>query len=208
MNDFVLIETLGWNPQTGFSCLPLHLARLFHSAQALGFPPPLTAESRLKAAVSEAKSHARLRLTLATDGTISVTVTPYIPLPNGTVWTVKLAATRLTSADPLIRHKTSRRAVYEAARAEFSTQEANEVLLCNEDGLVCEGTFTSLFARKNHGPLKTPPLANGLLAGVLRQSLLKDGKAVEQTLTIADLATHTLFVGNSLRGLIPVKINL
>lgn len=208
MSEFVLIETLGWNPQTGFSRLPLHLARLFHSAQALGFPTPLTAEAQLNAVVRDAKSEARLRLTLAATGAISVTATPYTPLADGTVWTVKLASTRLASADALLRHKTSRRAVYEAARAEFSTQEADEVLLCNEDYLVCEGTFTSLFARENHGPLKTPPLANGLLAGVLRQSLLEEGEAVEQTLTITDLATHTLFVGNSLRGLIPVKISL
>ena len=126
----------------------------------------------------------------------------FAPLAAGTVWRLKIAGTRLSSTDPLLRHKTSRRAAYAAARAEFPAADVDEVLLLNEDGVLCEGTITSLFLDDGTGILKTPPLASGLLAGVLREELLESGRAVEQVLQPQDLQGGTLFVGNSLRGLI------
>jgi branched-subunit amino acid aminotransferase/4-amino-4-deoxychorismate lyase len=47
------------------------------------------------------------------------------------------------------------------------------VILANERGELCEGTITSLFLDDGSGILKTPPLACGLLAGVLRKSCWK-----------------------------------
>ena len=77
-----------------------------------------------------------------------------------------MAQTRLRSGDPLLRHKTTRRAVYDRARGEFAPAEADEVLLLNERDEVCEGTITSLFVDAGDGgPLLTPALACGLLAG-------------------------------------------
>jgi 4-amino-4-deoxychorismate lyase len=144
----------------------------------------------------------RIRLELFPDSRIEVQTAPFTPLPQNTIWRLKIAGTRLSSADPLLRHKTSRRALYAAARAEFPATEADEVLLLNERGELCEGTITSLFLDDGSGVLKTPPLAAGLLAGVLREELLETGRAVEQALRVDDLASGTLLVGNSLRGLI------
>ena len=57
------------------------------------------------------------------------------------------------------------------------------------------------------GPLLTPPLSCGLLAGVLRGEMLETGKAAEAVLTVEDLqAAKALFVGNSLRGLIRARL--
>ena len=144
----------------------------------------------------------RIRLELFPDGRIDVQTAAFTPLAADTVWRLKLATTRLASADPLLRHKTSRRALYAAARAEFPAADVEEVILLNERGELCEGTITSLFLDDGSGPLKTPPLASGLLAGVLREELLETGKAVEVTLRPEDLSGGTIFVGNSLRGLI------
>jgi 4-amino-4-deoxychorismate lyase len=144
----------------------------------------------------------RIRLELFPDGRIDVQTAAFTPLATGTVWRLKLAATRLDSTDPLLRHKTSRRALYTAARAEFPAADVDEVILLNERGELCEGTITSLFFDDGTGPLKTPPLASGLLAGVLREELLETGKAVEATLRPEDLSGGAIFVGNSLRGLI------
>jgi 4-amino-4-deoxychorismate lyase len=144
----------------------------------------------------------RIRLELFADGRIDVQTAPFTPLAPDTTWRLKIATTRLASTDPLLRHKTSRRAAYTAARAEFPTTEAEEVILLNERGELCEGTITSLFLEDGSGILKTPPLSSGLLAGVLRQELLENGKAVEHVLRPEDLAQGTIFVGNSLRGLI------
>ena len=52
------------------------------------------------------------------------------------------------------------------------------------------------------GPLNTPPLGSGLLAGVQRAELLETGRAIEAVLRPEDLACGTILVGNSLRGLV------
>jgi len=144
----------------------------------------------------------RTRLELFADGRIDIQTAPFTPLPPETVWCLKLAVTRLVSDDPLLRHKTSRRALYTAARAEFPAAEADEVLLLNERGELCEGTITSLFLDDGSGRLKTPPLESGLLAGILREELLETGRAIEAVLRPADLARGAILIGNSLRGLI------
>ena len=75
----------------------------------------------------------------------------------------------------------------------------------NEEGLLCEGTITSIFVEKN-GTLVTPRLSHGLLRGILRQEMIDEGRAVEGEITRADLKTHPFFVGNSLRGLIQARL--
>ena len=84
---------------------------------------------------------------------------------------------RLDSADPLLRHKTSRRETYVRARAEYLVDQADEVILLNERGEVCEGTITNIFVDFGDGVLLTPRLACGLLPGVLRGEMLDAGQA-------------------------------
>ncbi len=125
----------------------------------------------------------RVRLTLARDGKANATTAPFEPLPKDAVWTLRIAGTRLDSTDPLIRHKTTRRQVYEAARAEFPREEADEVLRLNERGEVCEGTITNVFIDIGEPVLVTPALTSGLLPGVLRGSLVEQVTAREAVLT-------------------------
>ena len=201
--DLSLIETLRWEPETGFVRLERHLARLARSAKELNFPGSERARDALTAAIpAEAPSPLRVRLELFVDGRMDVQTAPFTPLAPDQIWRLKIAATRLASADPLLRHKTSRRAAYAAARAEFAATEADEMILANERGELCEGTITSLFLDDGSGILKTPPLTAGLLAGVLREELLESGAAVEAVLRPEDLSGGKVFVGNSLRGLI------
>lgn len=205
---FHLIETMRWQPDAGLVRRELHFSRLGGSAKALGFVfSPEDIDTQIFAALDGAQAPMRVRVGLEQDGRASVVATPFTPLADGVVWRLKIAATRLDSSDPLLRHKTSRRGVYDAARAEFAAGEADEVLLLNEKGELCEGTFTSLFLETGHGLLATPPLASGLLAGVLRAELLAQGKAEERVLTPDMLSRGgRLFVGNSLRGLIEARL--
>jgi 4-amino-4-deoxychorismate lyase len=201
---FDLIETLCWEPHWGFVRLERHLARLAASARDLGFAHD--ARSVIEALDAFGLTQAqRVRLALAFDGKVTVLTQPFEPLPMGKEWALRIAGTRLHSGDPLLRHKTTRRDAYQRARAEFMPTEADEVLLLNERGELCEGTITNLFVDMGDGgPLLTPPLSCGLLAGVLRGALLDDGKASETVLSPAELSgAKALFVGNSLRGLIP-----
>lgn len=205
---FELIETVRWEPQGGFLRGERHLARLAASAATLGFAfDRANVQQALKKAVG-GDTPLRVRLALAASGQTEVTTQTFAPLPSGTVWTLRIASTRLASTDTLLRHKTTRRQVYDAARTEFAREAADEVILLNEAGEVCEGTITSIFVdRGDGGPLRTPALACGLLAGVLRGEMINEGEAVEVTLTAADVANASkIYVGNSLRGLIGAKL--
>ena len=201
---FELIETLRWEPAVGFTRLERHLARLCASADVLGFAADTQFIGETLRNAVGGNGPLRVRLTLAKNGEASCAAQPFAPIGGDAVWKVAIAKTRLASDDPLIRHKTTRRAVYDAARAEFSRESADEVLLLNERGEVCEGTITTVFLDAgNGGPLRTPALSCGLLAGVLREEMIETGKAVEAVVTVEDLrAAKAVWAGNSLRGLI------
>ena len=74
----------------------------------------------------------------------------------------------------------------------------DEVVFLNERGEVCDGTITTVFFDRGAG-MRTPPLACGLLPGVLRAELA----VPEEVLLAGDLPKVRLWVGNALRGLIP-----
>jgi 4-amino-4-deoxychorismate lyase len=202
-----LIETMRWEPQGGFLRGDRHLARLRASARALGFDKdPQDALAKAEEIVAGSEAPLRVRLALSRDGTVTAKSEVYEPLPDGAVWRLKLACTRLRSTDPLLRHKTSRRDTYTRARSEYGRDRADEVLLANERGEVCEGTITSLFADFGGKALLTPARACGLLAGVLRAEMIDDGAAKEAVFSYDDLrSARAVFVGNSLRGLVPAK---
>ncbi len=205
MTDFSLLETMRWEPGQGIVRLRLHLARLKRSAGRLGFPGAEKAEEAL-AAVRGESSPLRVRLTLSPIGEIAVTTAPFSPLKDNTVWRIAIAKARLDSTDKLLRHKTTRRHLYEAARREYSADVADEVLLLNEKGEPCEGTITSIFLDDGSGQLKTPPISCGLLAGALRTELICARRARAQRLSLDDVKAGTLYVGNSLRGLIRAQL--
>ena len=205
--DFQLIETMRWEPGSGFLRFDRHLARLFGSAAELGFRcDPGKVGEALSSAVSGSGIAMRTRLVLSHDGEVTASAQPYEPLAADKVWLLRLSRTRLDSSNTLLRHKTSRRQVYTHARAEYLVTQADEVILANERGEICEGTITNIFADLGDGALATPRLDCGLLPGVLRAELLDEGRAREAIYSLDDLkSARALFVGNSLRGLIPAK---
>jgi 4-amino-4-deoxychorismate lyase len=206
--DFQLIETMRWEPGSGFLRFDRHLARLYGSAAELGFRcDPGKVGEALSSAVSGSGIAMRARLVLSHDGEVTAAAQPYEPLAADKVWTLRLARTRLDSSNTLLRHKTSRRQVYTHARAEYLITQADEVILANERGEICEGTITNIFADLGDSMLATPRLDCGLLPGVLRAELLDEGRAREAIYSLDDLkSARALFVGNSLRGLIPAKL--
>lgn len=74
----------------------------------------------------------------------------------------------------------------------------------DSQGFLTEGTFSSLFVERGD-KLLTPPLSRGLLPGVLRQSLIDMGEAVESDLRLADLE-NGFFIGNAARGLVAATL--
>ena len=205
----MLIETLAWHAGGGFQRLDRHLARLAASAETLGFAfDRRQTEQALAAAVRRLdEPHLRVRLTLGRTGELNVETASFEPQHAGTIWTAIIAAQRLDALDPLLRHKISKRDIYDLGRAEAQRVGADESLFLNQRDELCEGGITSLFIEVEGG-LLTPPLECGLLAGVLRQELLDCGKAREAVLTLNDLkAAQRWYLGNSLRGLIPARLH-
>lgn len=205
--DFELIETFRYEPCCGFLRIDQHLRRLAHSAAELGFAFNEAQIRATLAAYETGDEPLRLRLNLAPDGITTIACTPFTPLSPASVWKLAIAKTRINSADPLLRHKTSRRQLYEAARAEFSLEEADEVLLLNEQDELCEGTITSVFVDMGEDQCLTPPLECGLLNGIMREHLLEQGVVKLARITIDDLKNaRKIFVGNSLRGMIAAEL--
>ncbi|MBI1869333.1 MAG: aminotransferase class IV family protein [Methylocystis sp.] len=204
-DDFGLIETLLWTRRDGFHLYAEHVERLRASSRALGFPFDKTAFTQaLGEAVREPMAERlRVRFVLNKDARIETSVTAIEPIPEGALWRVALARRRFSSSDPLLRHKTTRRELYDGELSEASVRcGADEVLFLNERDEVCEGARANVFLARD-GALLTPPLASGLLPGTLRASLLASGRAQERVLRLADFSADAEFyMGNSVRGLV------
>jgi len=198
--DLRLIETLGWDGQRLLR-LERHLDRLARSAARLGFVHDPDAVTEALSAIT-GPSPLRVRLTLAQDGRTEVTHAPLAP--NPALWHVALAETQLDASDPWLGLKTTRRQLYDRDRAALPSG-TDEYIYANQYGELCEGTITTLFFDLGSG-LCTPPLRCGLLPGCLRAELLETGAAREAALKLVDLPRARLWMGNSLRGLIPARL--
>jgi para-aminobenzoate synthetase/4-amino-4-deoxychorismate lyase len=208
---FELIETMLFDPALGpngaFWLLDGHLARLERSSRHFGFTFDRRAvTSALDRAVEHRRAaRLRVRLLLGVHGAVTVTVTELPAPPANPVMRYVISPTRLDSKEPFLAHKTTERQLYDREWHEFhDTRGADEVVYLNERGELAEGSRTSIFVERN-GRLLTPPLDAGALPGVLRAELLSSGRAVEARLTLDDLASGRVFLGNSVRGLVPAE---
>jgi para-aminobenzoate synthetase/4-amino-4-deoxychorismate lyase len=195
---FDLIETMAFDPEEGIVLLERHIERMRRSAELFGFSfDRHAARNELQAATFRLRGAARVRLLLAPGGAVSIETGPMPPTPPAPV-SVAIVPLPVDRRDFRLRHKTTDRGFYDRARREAG---GFEVLFEDRDGYLTEGSFTSLFVPRGDR-FVTPPLSRGLLPGVLRESLLAKGHAVEGDVTVADLRDGFL-IGNALRGLMP-----
>lgn len=208
MKTLNLIETMYRAADGTVPLLQRHLERLSQSADTLDMVCDKEAINAAVRALRDRGSPMRLRLELSPDGQWQLDTSAFTEEAPDRIWRLRIAETRLRSTDALLRHKTTQRRQYDLARSEFAPEAADEVLLLNERGEICEGTITSLFLRpQGEQTLITPALDCGLLQGVLRQKLLDCGKAREAMLRPEDMReTDCLFVGNALRGLLSARL--
>lgn len=88
-----------------------------------------------------------------------------------------------------------------AARRAARELGAEEAIITNTEGNIACAATSNIFIREN-GMLITPPLRDGVLAGVTRKTILARGDAVEQSISVERLCDAAdVYLTNSFTGL-------
>lgn len=198
---FDLFETMAFDPHEGIVHLERHIARMQASAGALGFAFDRHGlRNELQTATFRVTEPSRVRMLLSRGGAIAVEVRALGGWPQAVV-PVAIVSRNAAVEDARLRHKTTDRSLYKAAKDVGGTYE---VLMVDEEGYLTEGTFTSIFLERDDR-LVTPPLSRGLLPGILRQHLIDIGEAVEGDIRPSEIRGN-FFIGNSVRGLVTATL--
>ncbi len=204
-HDFQLIETMLW--EKSFQLLPMHLERLESSASYFNFAfderAILAQLQELSNSFVADKSY-RVRLLLNSNGKMKIESSEFRSGPS--TGYVMLSSECTSSTDVFIRHKTTRREIYDRQYVEARAAGFDEIIFQNEKGEVTEGAISNIFIRQA-GNFRTPPLSCGVLPGIFRRFLLETcATAKEGIVTVEDLRTaDVVFLCNSIRGIREVK---
>jgi len=210
-------EPFDWEP---------HMERLVLSAAELGFPVP-PSPVRLREALGELlraegleEAVARITVTRGVPGGRPVKTGAWIEAEPvaGRLWkgAREAQARAILSKRPfhpgsLGRYKTTSRIVYSLAREEARAAGADETLLASESGEVLEGATSNLFVVAG-GEVLTPPLACGILPGIVRAWVLSACgrlglRAREAAIPRGALAgADEVFLTNSVQEVVPVSV--
>ncbi|MBV1901259.1 MAG: aminodeoxychorismate synthase component I [Kordiimonadaceae bacterium] len=206
--DFSLIETMRvedgrLNNQSN------HMARLADSAIYFDIPcAPAKIENSLNAFVATLPATQRIhkvRLLLDKAGHVRLSSTEIeasSEIQATGPLTVCLSAMRTNSTNAFLFHKTTNRALYDAAFAKAQSLGHADMLFMNEKGQLTEGAISTLYVEMQ-GILYTPPIHVGLLAGTHRADLLTSRTDIQvRTISYEELkAADALYIGNAVRGL-------
>jgi para-aminobenzoate synthetase/4-amino-4-deoxychorismate lyase len=111
------------------------------------------------------------------------------------------------SGDRFLRHKTTRRALYNHALQVSQARGCVDAIFHNEQGVVTEGAISNIVVKHGDRWL-TPPVDAGVLPGVYRASLLKRMPEIQ----IAEFSVEKLrsadevWLTNAVRGMRRVVI--
>ncbi|MBO9538270.1 aminodeoxychorismate synthase component I [Herbaspirillum sp.] len=205
---FSLFETI-YATRSGCRHLERHLQRLHASAASFGFAFDAgairAALDKTCAAFDDATAY-RLRLALDAQGGIAIQHAPLAPLGDSVK--IFLAAHATDSRDLFLRHKSTHRAAYDAAWKDAEQRGGFDMLFFNEKDELTEGGRSNVFVKLD-GRWVTPPLAAGVLPGVMRSVLLADPAwdAIERPVSRAELLrAEDIVVCNALRGAIRAEL--
>lgn len=216
-DEFQLIESLSFDDE--YVYLAEHMDRLCNSAAYFKFAFDRKDVERQLAEYAvkfDPKTAYKVRLLLHRSGAVSLSHSAMQAVDDDTVYNLVLSDVVLEKSNVFTRHKTTKRAILDQARERAKANAAqtadepqiDEVIFCNRQGFITEGSFTTIFVESN-GIFYTPPLSAGLLNGVLRRHLLdtQPDKYKIKNMRFVDLkSTDTIYVGNSVRGLIKAKL--
>lgn len=207
--EFSLLESLLWDGEALF-LLDEHLDRLQQSANFFAFEVDRTLIGlRLHDYCSTlpSKPH-KVRVLIDQKGRVTCESMAIQPTTLPVV--CRLALTPIDSTNHFLYHKTTQRQVYDQAllAVQAIDPECRDVLLWNQQGELTESCRANIVVEKD-GDLLTPPIHCGLLSGVFRARLLKQGKIREKVIHSTELPTvQHVWLINSVRKISPAQVNL
>jgi len=197
--SFQLLESILW--VNGYPLLPAHLERMQASAAYFGFGFERAA---IVAALEDERKRlaciGRAKVRVLLDRCGAVTVSHSLLEEQAGSGTVIVSPHRVFSGDRFLRHKTTRREIFDEQYAAARRRSHDEVFFFNERGELTEGAISNVLIEKD-GRLFTPPVSCGLLPGVYRRQMLESGRASEKVLYLEDLASaDVVYICNAVRG--------
>ncbi len=219
---FELIETLLWEPGSGYWLLAEHLERLCASADYFLFCVnlPLIEQTLKKESCLFAGVPMRVRLTLSKDGAVTISsqscslpVARSLPrapdLRRAGLPLIEISSVPTDSSLSWYFHKTTRRELYDSELQRVRNKGLFDCCFLNERNELTEGCISNIILYRQ-GIYSTPFLHCGLLAGIMRRYLLADRQIPlrEKVLTLDDLRqADAVFLCNSVRGVVQVTAN-
>ncbi len=219
--EFQLIETLLWHPEEGYWLLENHLKRLEKSAAFFLFEcDRKDIEGKLLERSSGfIREYNRVRLTLEKDGTFAIEVIAcngprHLQLPGlsmddySRLAKIAISSESVEKNNVWVYHKTTKRGLYNREYQNAQKHGFFDVIFSNEENEITEGCISNIIVYKD-GEYLTPSLSSGLLAGVMREHLMKETKrpVVERILKLKDLQqADALYCCNSVRGVVRVDL--
>lgn len=203
-SDFYIFETL--LVKNGQICdLELHLARLKESAHFFGFNyDDVKVRVGLSGSIPDGRKNYRLRLVLEQTGVVSTSAE--LLQPSSSDLRVAWSHRRTDSKNIFLRHKTSRRDLYDEEFKNFREQGYYDILFLNEKEQLTEASRHNVFI-KIGGQWYTPPLEVGVLNGVERNKQIVLLNAKEKVLFQSDVeSAQEVLLTNSVRGSVSVRV--
>ncbi|MDE2400334.1 MAG: chorismate-binding protein [Burkholderiales bacterium] len=188
--------------------LTRHLERLTRAAAHFNFPLDEASIHDALARQSHILPHGvhKIRLRVDAHGQVLCDANPLAPTAtDAPPIRVNLACQPMPPADEFIAHKTTHRLAY----APFTPPPGCfDTLLWNPNGEITEFTIGNVAVQlQGDATWYTPPLSAGLLPGVMRETLLAEGRLQERTLTLDDVRqAQGLALINSVRGWLDVVL--
>ena len=178
-NYFQLLESILWEPKSGFFLLNAHLERVLNSAKY--FSIDVSFENILKKLngyVKNMNTESKIRLLISSEGEICMNHSPISLLKR--IDCVGLAKKPIDPKNIFLYHKTTQREMYEKELNE--PKEVDDLIFWNKKGEITESSIGNV-AVKINGELITPPISCGLLPGVYRAKLLREGILKEKIIS-------------------------
>ncbi len=197
IQQFDLIETMLWTPESGYFLLDYHLQRLQDSALYFDYSLDLDLITKKLIAVANGLkdySH-KVRLLVSQQGKIKIESSPFMAEPK--TLNLVIADRPVDISNPFLYHKTTNRSLYQ--QFQQSNTSHDDLILWNERQEVTETCIYNLVVQKD-GELLTPPVECGLLPGTMRAYLLEQQKIKEAVIKLADIQQcEAIYLINSVR---------